>query len=123
LKVNNIEEFKKVSKEIDEILNDTDKYQRLYNVDRREAEKEIQRYTGYKDKAALGRKEVRAHIINQYVIILKQFYRLDDDSINKFIDFNEIRNNNVQVVFEMILELYDISHIVNNSSFPLQKVN
>jgi len=113
LKVNNIEEFKKVSKEIDEILNDTDKYQRLYNVDRREAEKEIQRYTGYKDKAALGRKEVRAHIINQYVIILKQFYRLDDDSINKFIDFNEIRNNNVQVVFEMILELYDISHIVN----------
>lgn len=113
MKVNNIEEFKKVSKEIDEILNDTDKYQRLYNVDRREAEKEIQRYTGYKDKAALGRKEVRAHIINQYVIILKQFYRLDDDSINKFIDFNEIRNNNVQVVFEMILELYDISHIVN----------
>jgi len=113
VKVNNIEEFKKISKEIDEKLNDTDKYQRLYNVDRREAEKEIQRYTVYKDKAALGRKEVRAHIINQYVIILKQFYKLDDDGINKFIDFYELNNNNVQVVFEMLLEIYDISHIIN----------
>ncbi len=113
MKVNNIDEFKKISKEIDEILNDIDKYQRLYNVDRREAEKEIQRYTVYKDKAALGRKEVRAHIINQYVIILKQFYKLDDNSINKFIDFNELKNNNVQAVFEMLLEIYDISHIIN----------
>ncbi len=113
LKVNSIEEFKKISKEIDEILNDTDKYQRLYNVDRREAEKEIQRYTGYKDKAALGRKEVRAHIINQYVIILKQLYKLDDDGINRFIDFTELRNNNVQVVFEMLLEIMDISEIIN----------
>ncbi|MDP4182246.1 MAG: ATPase, T2SS/T4P/T4SS family [Bacillota bacterium] len=113
MKVNNIEEFKNISKEIDEILNDTDKYQRLYNVDRKEAEKEIQRYSGYKDKAALGRKEVRAHIINQYTIILKQLYKLDDDGVNRFIDFKTLQNNNVQTVFEMLLDIYDLSELIN----------
>jgi hypothetical protein len=109
LKVNNMQGFKDICREIDEILNDVDKYQRLYNVDRKEAEREILRYAGYKDKAALGCKEVRSHILNQYTIILRQFYKMDDDRVNEFIDFNNLKNNDIKVVFEMLLELYDIS--------------
>jgi pilus assembly protein CpaF len=113
LKVNNMQGFKDICREIDEILNDVDKYQRLYNVDRKEAEREILRYAGYKDKAALGCKEVRSHILNQYTIILRQFYKMDDDRVNEFIDFNNLKNNDIKVVFEMLLELYDISELIN----------
>ncbi len=113
MKVNNMQGFKDICREIDEILNDVDKYQRLYNVDRKEAEREILRYAGYKDKAALGCKEVRSHILNQYTIILRQFYKMDDDRVNEFIDFNNLKNNDIKVVFEMLLELYDISELIN----------
>lgn len=113
MKVNNLQSFKEICREIDEILNDVDKYQRLYNVERKEAEREILRYSGYKDKAALGRKEVRAHILNQYTIILRQFYKMDDNRVNEFIDFNNLKNNDIKVVFEMLLEIYDISELIN----------
>lgn len=113
MKLNNNEEFKGICKEIDEILNDADKYSRIYNVDRKEAENEVQNYVFYKDKAALGRKDIREHLLSQYIIILKNIMGMDHEKINSFIDFENIGNNSAHVLFEMLLEIYNISHIIS----------
>lgn len=112
MNINNFEKFSSILQEIEIILRDADLYSKYYNIDRKHAENEIKAFSEYKDRAALGEKEIREHLLNNYVMILKQVVKLDDNSINEYIDFDNIQNNHVQIIFEMLLEVYDISEII-----------
>ncbi|MCX7921397.1 MAG: CpaF/VirB11 family protein [Clostridia bacterium] len=106
--------FIEMAKEIDNIFRDTDQYMELYKIEHTRAEREIKLYSELKNKAALGEKDAREWLINQYSILLKQIYKLDNESINKYIDFNNLQKNHVQVIFEMLLEIYDMSKLIDN---------
>jgi len=114
LKINNKEVFYKILKETDDIFNNVDRYQKLYRIEREKAEEEISAYSLLKSKASLGEKEVRNYLIDQYIIALIQLFNIDEKSINDFINFEDIQKNDVQVIFEILLEIFDISEWIIN---------
>ena len=106
--------YYEIVERLDEIFKDIDKYRAIYEIEREQAEEEIKLYSQLKDRAALGEKAARAYLINQYTKILsvsKDFS--DDKNISKLIDFVNIRNNSVNILFEMLLDLYDISYLID----------
>ena len=100
-------------KELDEIFSNIDRYQKLYNIDREQAERELGEYSALKNKASLGEKAVRNYLIDQYTLVLLKLYNLNDDSINEIINFNHIQKNDPQIIFEILMDVYDISEIIN----------
>jgi Flp pilus assembly CpaF family ATPase len=116
-------EYKKYEgmiKSIDEIFNDPDQYGNLYNIDRNQAELELNLYSELKNKAALGEQDARKYLINKYSILLRQIYDLNDETIEEYINFKKLQDNNVQILFEMLLELYDISELIEKYELPIQ---
>jgi Flp pilus assembly CpaF family ATPase len=116
-------EYKKYEgmiKSIDEIFNDPDQYGNLYNIDRNQAELELNLYSELKNKAALGEQDARKYLINKYSILLRQIYDLNDETIEEYINFKKLQDNNVQILFEMLLELYDISELIERYALPIQ---
>lgn len=120
LKKNNIEKIKDLGHDIDLILNDPDKYHKIYSIDLPKAETEVKRYSSYKERAALGNKSIREHLLNQYAIILKQVFRINDNTILEYIDFDNIQNNGINVIFEMLINIYDMSEIIEKYNLHIK---
>lgn len=120
MRIKNKELFEKITKEIDEVFNNVDRYQKLYKMDRRKAEEEISAYSALKSRASLGEKSVRSYLIDQYIIALMQVFNIDEKSINDFIDFEDIQNNHVQTIFEVLLEIYDVSEIIEKNKWSIR---
>ena len=120
MKINNKEVFYKILKETDDIFNNVDRYQKLYRIEREKAEEEISAYSLLKSKASLGEKEVRNYLIDQYIIALIQLFNIDEKSINDFINFEDIQKNDVQVIFEILLEIFDISELISKYGLSIR---
>jgi Flp pilus assembly CpaF family ATPase len=114
----NNELFNDMAREIDNIFKDTDRYMVLYNIERERAEKEIWLYSELKNKAALGEKDAREWLINQYSILIKQLYKIENESIKKYIDFENLQNNHVHIIFEILLGVYDLSVLIDKYELP-----
>lgn len=111
----NNESYYEIVENLDEIFKDIDKYRAIYEIDREQAEEEIKLYSQLKDRAALGEKAARTYLINQYTKILSVTMDLSDEkNIRKFIDFENIQSNSAIILFEMLLELYDVSTLIDH---------
>ncbi len=107
------EVFYKIARKIDEIFRNVDMYSEIYKIDREQAEKEVQLYSELKTKAALGEKTARTYMINQFTKILSTYlFDLNEENINSIIDFEHICKNHVQIIFELLLEIYDMSVLI-----------
>lgn len=116
----NYENYQEMVKKMDEIFNDPDQYGKLYQMERSQAETELNLYSDLKNKAVLGGWEPREYLINRYSIFLKQIYRLEEAEIECFIDFQDLQRNHVQVLFEMLLEVYDFSEIIEKYQLAIR---
>lgn len=113
MRVNNREKYYFLAKELDDILKDVDKYKAIYGITREEAEREVSGYTELKDMASLGGREARTLIINQYTKLMSAHLKIDEKGIHSLIDFENIFKNQIQVIFEMLLDRYDISELLD----------
>lgn len=106
--------FQSIAKQLDEIFRNIDNYRSVFEIERLQAETEINLYSELKEKAALGDKSARDFIINQFTRILStRIFDLDESALTEFMDFDDLQNNHVQLLFEMILQTYDISFIID----------
>ena len=110
--------FEIIIKNIDRIFNDPDQYGNLYNIERNQAEVELNLYSELKNKAALGEIDARKYLINKYSILIRQIFDLNDEKIDEFINFKELQDNNIEILFEMLLEVFDISELIEKYELP-----
>ncbi len=116
--VNEVNIFGDLAQKLDDILNDTDKYSKIYEINREKSEEEIKLYTELKDKAVLGEKTARNYLINLYTKLMSsKMIDINQETVNELIDFKEILNNSPQILFEMLLEVYDMSDIIKKYNF------
>ncbi|MCT4611766.1 MAG: ATPase, T2SS/T4P/T4SS family [Clostridia bacterium] len=106
--------FVSMAKELDAILGDPDQYMEIFKIKREEAENDIRLYTELKDKASLGDRSAKAYLVNQYSRLLMQKYNLTDNNITNYVDFHTIKNNSIEVLFEMLLDVYDLKQVLVN---------
>ncbi len=107
------ETFTETAQKLDEIFRDVDMYRAVYEIDREQAETEVQLYSSLKSKAALGEKNARTYIVNQFTKILStHLFDFNINSINNMINFENILENSVEIIFELLLSVYDISELI-----------
>ncbi len=106
--------LEKINKDIEEIYGSPDIYSELFQIQRKVAETEINRFAEMKDRAVLGDEAARAYVINQYVKIMMGALGYDNEEIDKVVDFNNWLKNPVSVIFEALLYCFDISYLIDN---------
>ncbi|MDF2522571.1 MAG: putative type secretion system protein [Clostridiales bacterium] len=117
----NYENYYEIVEKLNDIFKDIDKYRAIYEIDREQAEEEIKLYSQLKDRAALGEKAARNYLINQYTKILSVTMDFSDEkNISKLIDYENIQNNGVIIIFEMLLDLYDISYLIDHYGLKIR---
>lgn len=115
----NYNKFETIINCIEKIFNDPDQYGKLYNIEQNQAELELNLYSELKNKAALGEIDARKYLINKYSILIRQIFDLNDEKVNEFMNFNDVQDNHVEIIFEMLLELYDISELIEKYKLPI----
>ena len=93
---------------------DPEKYALLYRVDKRSAMQAMSTLTDMKDRAALGDKEARSHIIDYYVRILEEYSRSVMSSfIEKAVNFEDITANTDDVIFELLIANISLGTLID----------
>lgn len=87
------------------ILTDVELYMSVYHVDLKQAESAINMMTELKDMAARGDADARNNIIDYYVRVLSsgKLFDADKETVG-IINFDNILDNEPQIVFEFLLE-------------------
>ena len=107
-----------IASKLDKMLKDLDTYMSVYGIPKKQAEDEIKLYLMNKEKAILGNKGARDYVINQYIKILSsKVFSTDVDYMDKLIDFKNLQNNDVIILFEMLLDIFDMSFIIDKYDF------
>jgi len=109
-----------ITTRLDQVFNNIDKYAELYDISRDEAEKEVVLYTKLKDKASLGDKTARDYLISQYSKFLLYTFRLLSLDISDFINFNDIQKNDPIIIFEILMQAYDLGDIVKKYDIKIR---
>ncbi len=104
--------YSKITSRLDEIFSNVDKYAELYDIDREEADKEIVLYTKLKDKASLGDKTAREYLISQYSKFLIYTLKQSNIDIGDLINFDDIEQNEVKIIFEILVNVFDLGDII-----------
>lgn len=98
---------------IDNLFKDIDTYQSFFGIKKREqAKDEVKRLQDLK-KMSIGNSAARTYVINQYLYALLKVMHISEEELSKVIDFKDILNNDIRVLFEILLEVYDMSFLVN----------
>jgi len=98
---------------LDEILSDVDTRAELYQIETDLAEREVKDYANFKDMAVLGNEKIRSSLIKKYASLLSsKSFDFQDEALNSIINFKDILKNEVYVLFEMLISIYDISEII-----------
>lgn len=98
---------------IDNIFKDVDTYQSLFGIkDRGQAKKDIKRLQDLK-KISIGNKVARGYVINQYLDALIKVLELSEKELSEIIDFKNILDTDVRVLFEILLEMYDMTELID----------
>jgi Flp pilus assembly CpaF family ATPase len=107
--------FEKLIHAIGDIYKNTDKYMSIYSIDRHKAESEIRQFQSIIKRAALGEKSAVTYIINQYSkILLSKAIKITKKEIKDLINFDDIFDNDIRILFEIVLSITDISYIIDN---------
>lgn len=96
---------------IDEITSDINRYADVFGVTKVEAEKDIDDLKNFKE-ISIGNKHARSYVINLYTKLLISYYELDEEIVNHYINFKNIFDNDIRIIYELILARYDISYLV-----------
>lgn len=112
--------FYQMAGKLDEIFHSVDVYREIYEIEREQAEAEVQLYSELKTRAALGEKTARTYLISQFTKILSTtLFTLDEENIHRIIDFDCISNNHAQVIFELLMDVYDVSELIEKYQLTL----
>ncbi len=104
---------------IDNLFKDVDTYQGLFGIkDRELAKKDVKRLQDLK-KLSIGNKAARAYVINQYLDALIKVLEITEDELKTIVDFNNLLDNDVRVLFELLLEVYDMTEIINKHNIRI----
>ena len=113
--------FYNIAAKIDEIFHDMDAYKEVYQIDNMQAEEEMQWYTALKVKAVLGDKSARTYIIHQFAKILSsKLFDLSEKDVDSIICFTDIQKNDVQILFELLLQIYDVSQMIEKYNWRIR---
>ncbi len=105
--------FYEIAKQLNRIFQDVDSYKSIFGIDKKQAEKELNLYSQMKEKAVVGDKSASDYIIGQFARLLNtDVFNLKESSLNKIINFEDILQNDVQIIFEMLLSMIDMSEII-----------
>lgn len=104
-----------LSLRLDEIFKNTDMYMSLHQLEREQAEDELKLYISLKAKSIESR-PAREYVINLYAKMLLNLYKNGMSEILELVDFTDILKNPVEVVFELLLSIFDISVLVDKYS-------
>ncbi len=100
---------------IDNLFKDIDTYQSFFGIKKREQAKEdVKRLQDLK-KLSIGNKTARAYVINQYLSALLKVLQISEEELSKVIDFKNLLNNDKRVLFEILLEVYDMSELISKN--------
>lgn len=117
----NNDKFYSIAGKLDGIFKDVDLYARIFEIDRMQAEEETGLFSAQKDKAALGVKEARDYIIDQYTRIMARHPMFQgDDAVDRLVDFDMPGQNPVGIQFEMLLKIHDISELIDRYHFSVR---
>ena len=110
--------FKKLRIDIEKFFT-TDEYSRIYDISREDANSEIETLTDMRNKAR-GNYRAREYVINTYSKIASSqiFERRDKENnpivdVNNFIDYENVLSNSPDIIFEILLDVYDVSEIID----------
>ncbi len=116
--------YYEIAKKLNDIYKDVDTYSEIFEIEKKQAEEEVKLFTEYKLKAIQGIRPARDYIVNQFTIMMTSKYlKINDDKLRDIINFEQIQKNEVQVLFEMLLFVHDISDLLNNYVVGFWTVN
>ncbi len=96
---------------IDEITSNINKYADVFGIPNSEAERDIDDLKNFKE-VAIGNKHARAYIINLYTKLLISYFEFDDETAGEYINFKNILDNDIRIIYELILSVYDVSYLI-----------
>lgn len=96
---------------IDEITSNVNRYAEVFGVTKSEAEKDIDDFKNFKE-ISVGNRDARAYIINLYTKLLISYFEFDDETVNEYVNFDNILDNDIRIIFELVLARYDISYLI-----------
>lgn len=99
---------------IEGIYEDPDFYANIYGIDQAQALRELKDFVMLKDRAVLGDYGARGYIINQYVKVLKDVLGINEKQLVDFITFDRWQENDCSVLFEILLDHYDMGWLVDH---------
>jgi len=96
---------------IEDITDNIDRYSELLKISKDKAEKDIEYFKLLRMKSR-GNRQARKYVINTYIRFMVSVFNFDDEIIKDYIDFNNLQNNDVSVLFEILLDTFDLSEII-----------
>lgn len=97
---------------IEEITSDVNKYAEVLGDKREETEADVDNFKKFKD-ISIGNKAARTYVINFYTKLLISYYNFNEEAVKKYIDFDDILNNDIRIIYELLIYRYDISFLID----------
>lgn len=109
--------FEMINQNLDRIMKDSSIYAKAYRLDRTKAEEELT-HINYMREKAIGDKIARDFIIAQYTKFLNtEDFGLNDESLERLIKLEPLENE-VYIIYEMLLEIYGIKELILRYQLP-----
>ncbi len=106
--INVFKKMRAIYDEIEDIYKFEDKYKEIFKTSDEETEKDIESFKITRE-LSIGDKVNRNYVINTYTKLLEVYFKVDP---NEYIDFENQKNNDIYIVFELLLELHDITELI-----------
>lgn len=90
----------------------------IYDISDTAAESMIKEYNLMKDRAILGDQSARSFVISQYARMLRYLGLNNFADMHSYVNFSEVENNEPDVIFELLLAVYDINYLANKYGTP-----
>ncbi|MCG8539740.1 MAG: hypothetical protein MJA82_07335, partial [Clostridia bacterium] len=104
---------------IDEITTDINKYSEVLGVPKEEAERDVDNFKKFKD-ISIGNRDTRTYVINLYTKLLISYFQFNDETVKKYVNFHNILDNDIRIIYELLLDKYDISHLIEKYNLDYQ---
>lgn len=102
---------------IEGIYEDPDLYAGIYGIERDQAAKELKDFISFKDQAVLGDYRARWLIISQYAKVIEDVLQINERQLREIINLKAWENNDSRVLFEILLDRYDIGQLIDQYQF------
>ncbi|WP_432664786.1 ATPase, T2SS/T4P/T4SS family [Wukongibacter baidiensis] len=104
---------------IEDITDNIDRYSELLKISKDKAEKDIEYFKALRKKSR-GNRQARIYVINTYVRFMVSVLNFDKEIIKEYIDFNNLQSNDISILFEMVLDVFDISELIDKYTLDVK---